>query len=1274
MCGQIRETAVSGMIETIERLSQAQEGRGQVPAEVLYYRVEKLKESFAAAGDERNAKKAEQLLEKLYKKEFTVAFCGHFSAGKSSMINALMGDQVLPSSPIPTSANVVSIKTGKKSARIFLKHGAPVDFAADYDVSELKKYAINGDEVETIELYHPSNLLGEMVSIMDTPGIDSTDDAHKVSTESSLHLSDAVLYVMDYNHVQSEVNFQFTKTLKDRGVPVYLVINQVDKHVDFELSFDQYRASVVDAFRHWDIEPDGIYFTSLKDANHPENEWPELLAKLGQLFKEKEALIIPSIMRAAMYLIGEHRRFLHDAHATQREPLERLLEQKTEENVQEKYAVLERRLASLFEPADKLEDEGKQELQNILDNAPLIPFSTRELARLFLESRQPGFKVGFLFAGGKTKEEKAKRLKDLYVELSENASAHLEWHIKSLLRTLPEKYGYDDSEYQKRVMEFAVPFSEELLENEVKPGALTGGEAILNYSKDIANNVKSLYRRAAVEMIEDASRNMRAQAETQAVDIRQELDAVRILKEAEDGLLALDNQEAEAEEYLSGMVVQGVPGEEQAKPLPAYEQQVAERVAAPAASSNKAKAQKPINLTGIQEEKPADEAATYSSPIKKDYKSHMLETAGMLRQTSQRVQDIPGLAGIARAMEQRAERLEKNRFTVALFGAFSAGKSSFANALMGDLILPVSPNPTTAAINKILPPDEHNPHASVRVRLKTHQDVTNDVLHSLEVFDVHADTIEQAIEKTSTLDAGDIHPTAKPHYSFLRAVQRGYGDIEHQLGQDIIIGLQEFQEFVAQEHKACFVEWIELYYDCPLTRQGIILVDTPGADSINARHTGVAFEYIKNADAVLFVTYYNHAFSHADREFLIQLGRVKDTFAMDKMFFLVNAADLAHSQEELDGVVDHVVQNLATCGIVRPRIYPVSSQTALLARMGERGKLSESAAGILRKRLGVIEGEALPSTDAALRFSGLQRFEEEFISFTLEELTQIALNEAFAEVRRVLKTIDDFIAAARQDVNLREQKLREAKEQREGALQTVHELDAAADIQAVEKEIQELVYYVKQRVMLRFSEAFLYSFNPTSIQNDGRNMQKALQLSLDELSRFLAFDLAQEMRATALRIEKFMAGAGMKLVEKLTGRMHVEHFELRAWEQPTYDTPDFAAVFPEGTTNELKSSLSLFKNPKQFFEQGGKEKMKESLEHKYQVPVQAYVAGSEQILRTYYVSAFEQEIEAARQRATAEVEEHFAGLIAALDMKIDVESLIVRKQEVEEMLNATMDK
>src|SRR5699024_7293929 len=122
---------------------------------------------------------------------------------------------------------------------------------------------------------------------------------------------------------------------------------------------------------------------------------------------------------------------------------------------------------------------------------------------------------------------------------------------------------------------------------------------------------------------------------------------------------------------------------------------------------------------------------------------------------------------------------------------------------------------------------------------------------------------------------------------------------------------------------------------CELTRHGITLVDTPGADSINARHTDVAFEYIRNADAILFVTYYNHAFARADQEFLIQLGRVKDAFELDKMFFIVNAIDLAKDEEEAEAVKDYVANELQKFGIRRPRVHGLSSIEALSERTSD---------------------------------------------------------------------------------------------------------------------------------------------------------------------------------------------------------------------------------------------------------------------------------------------------------------------------------------------------
>ena len=114
------------------------------------------------------------------------------------------------------------------------------------------------------------------------------------------------------------------------------------------------------------------------------------------------------------------------------------------------------------------------------------------------------------------------------------------------------------------------------------------------------------------------------------------------------------------------------------------------------------------------------------------------------------MKDLPGFKKIADELTQKAERLENQSFTVALFGAFSAGKSSFANALLGERLLPVSPNPTTAAINKIMPIDSSHPHGTVLVKLKSHETLMGDVNRSLAAFDKKANSIESAISCAQT--------------------------------------------------------------------------------------------------------------------------------------------------------------------------------------------------------------------------------------------------------------------------------------------------------------------------------------------------------------------------------------------------------------------------------------------------------------------------------------------------------------------------------------------
>lgn len=1217
------------MIQTTSRQEMIQSLKGKLVAVYEY---------LAEHNDQENAGKVGQLAGKLVHEEFAIAFCGHFSAGKSTIINRLVGENLLPSSPIPTSANLVRVKAGEEYAKVFFKNEKPRLYLAPYDYKMVKNYCKDGDQIQAIEISHSDSRLPSQTVIMDTPGIDSADDAHRIATESAIHLADLIFYVMDYNHVQSELNFMFTKELTEAGKEVYLVINQVDKHSQQELSFQEFKTSVVESFASWGVKPADIFYTSLKQDDHEYNQFPKLQAFLAERLKEKDNLLLQSIFYSLQKIVKDHLDVTEKKSELELEPFKDILNElsvKEQEELADNYNRLSEEKNALGEGPERAESEFDSEVNKIMANAYLMPFETRALAQSYLEACQSEFKVGWLFTKQKTLAAREERLNLFYQGILEKTKSQLEWHLRDFLLQFLKENRVENKDLLAKIQSFTLHFSSDLLAAAVKPGARLSGNSVINYTDNVATEIKLLAKSVLTGLKAEILNALQEKNTASQVRLNQKSASleryIAALEQVRKYESAKSLKQTKLEELLSGAngleddrfqlfdlkeeefeVIHGQTG---------YVEQV------------QPKSSSPLNKPILKDKTPLSAAPS----------DRMKQTAGNLKQTAQLVQGLPGFMKLAGELQEKAERLEHKGFTVALFGAFSAGKSSFANALIGERVLPVSPNPMTAAISKIKPVNASYSHGTVLVKIKEEGAMLEDVNRALKLFDIYTESLTDAKIKVEKLNGqlGQLGAAEKTNYAFLQAFTRGYAAFSERLGTVLTTTITEFGDYVAMEDKSCFVEWIDLYYDCPLTRKGITLVDTPGADSINARHTGVAFDFIKNSDAILFVTYYNHAFSKADREFLIQLGRVKDSFQLDKMFFVINAIDLAENEEEKEIVIEYVHEQLIKYGVRNPHLYPVSSLKALQEK---------------EERI-------------TLPVSGMSAFEEAFYHFITNDLANLAVAASENELRRVSRLVAKLIASTREDAAVKQQKRVNIEAEKAGIHAILGQQTAQNLKNRLSQETEELIYYIKQRVFLRFNDFFKEAFNPTVLRDDGRNLKKALQNALDELLEQIGFDFAQELRATTVRLDRFAekitAEYQSTLVERILEVNQDLSFSLFECKDKTQI--DFEAAFRDIQYGLFAKAMAYFKNPKSFFEQNESKFMSEEIYRVLSTAADEYLRNEQKRIQDLYGSVIEGEFEQLTLHMAEQTDDFYLSLLSALDGGVPVGQLMEIRQSLLEL-------
>ncbi|MEF3327765.1 dynamin family protein [Oceanobacillus oncorhynchi] len=1176
-------------------------------------------------GDQVNADKMLDILEKYVNQEFIITLTGHFSAGKSSLINHLLGEEILANSPIPTSANVVKISSGEGAVNVFYHNGNVVEYHEPYNLEQIKQFATNKNDIKKMHISTGDNILPQDTAILDTPGIDAADDVDRMLTEASLHLSDYLIYVTDYNHVQSEVNLLFLQAMQENELPFMIVINQIDKHNEAELPFVEFDKKIKQTFDQWNLHPSSIFYTSLKNSEAPHNEWSELKDKVFHMLQSKHEYM--TMEASIRQIVRDHKEKVHREMSNQKASLDDVDE-----------ALLAQKIESLTNEIENLEQQPEKiaagfltEVDQTAKNAYLMPADLRELAKEYLESVQPDFKVGGLFTSSKkTKEAKLERKQNFMEALEKNVETTLKWKLRDKWYEYIESNQLDSSYQEKGVSFLEWTLSDELLENNLRKGATINGDYVLNYTNEIAASLKSYFKKQMRQLANEVKKELENKNESKLNELKQALEEWQKKASERKANQALEKEESayfnyldEAEEHteVPAEIITEMKEELQAR------QVIPEQGTAALEISN--------------EEIPADEPEEEQEALEKEW--HDNTAQDVVRDIDHVLQliQLPGFESYQQDLKKRKISLTERSYTIALFGAFSAGKSSFANAILGERVLPVSPNPTTAAVNRIRPVTSENQHRDVIVTFKSEEMLADDIQTLAKECEPPEASLDELITWLKTENVLTDARLPKMYQAYLRAMLEGYEEAKPAIGTPIKITFDDFESYVTDEEKACYIASMDLFYDCEVTRQGITLVDTPGADSINARHTNVSFEYIKHADAILYVTYYNHALSRADKDFLMQLGRVKDVFELDKMFFIVNAADLASNLAELNLVTTYVKEQLAQLGIRFPRLYPVSSKLSLAEK-----------------------------TDQKTLNEQMEAFETRFYDFIHHDLTALAKRAAISDIERSGEALDQFIQSLKLDQSAKKKRKETLENAYQQLVQHVEKRDISSTENRWHQKLEKQTYFLNGRFTIRFHDLFKEIYNPTTITESGKTGREQLTKQFEQLVQYMESELHQELLAISLRIEQLL-----KSLLKTNQQEMIEEakkldpvFSISEWDMTAFDTPDITIKLSINKQNELQKLFAKFKDTKTFFVQNQKEEIKEQLYTIIESDIQAFVEEGGRLIQSSYQAQWDKGIEQEKTTLVHEADVLYQQFIDRLFVEVDMDDLMEMKQQMDVIL------